>query len=195
MRRWQLWGSKQVSKGTRLEIRVAGYGGQGVITAGYVLADAAAIYGGLYGLMTQSYGPEARGGACKADIIVSGTPIDYPKVSSVDYLVALSLDAYATFKDSVRVGGALIYEESLVDVPEGDRVPGVRYYPVPALEVARGMGNPLVANMVMLGAVQVLTGAVSLEALKEAVGDRFPRFREVNLEAVDRGVELAMRLL
>ncbi|HUV33430.1 MAG TPA: 2-oxoacid:acceptor oxidoreductase family protein [Candidatus Desulfaltia sp.] len=184
-----------MSRGPRVEIRVAGYGGQGVITAGYVLANAAAIYDGLHGLMTQSYGPEARGGACKADIIVSGDPIDYPKASSVDYLVALSLDAYATFRDTVRPGGAVIYEEGLVDIPEGEKTPGVMYYPVPALGAARELGNPLTANMVMLGAVQALTGAVSLEALKGAVGDRFPRFRDVNLRAVDRGVELVERLM
>ncbi|MFH2111759.1 MAG: 2-oxoacid:acceptor oxidoreductase family protein [Candidatus Bathyarchaeota archaeon] len=184
-----------MSRGSRVEIRVAGYGGQGVITAGYVLANAATIYDGLHGLMTQSYGPEARGGACKADIIVSGEPIDYPKVSGVDFLVALSLDAYITFRDFVRSRGAVIYEEGLVDIPEGERAPGVRYYPVPALGAARELGNPLAANMVMLGAVQALTGAVSLEALKGAVGDRFPRFRDVNLRAVDRGVVLAMGLL
>ena len=181
--------------GAEVEIRVAGYGGQGVITAGYVLAYAATIYDGVNGLMTQSYGPEARGGSCKADIIVSGEPIDYPKVSCVDFLVALSLDAYATYGGSVRGGGAVIYEESMVDVPEKGRIPGVGYYPVPALEAARELGNPLAANMVMLGAVQALTGAVSLGALKEAVKDRFPRFRDVNLRAIDKGVELAEKLL
>jgi 2-oxoglutarate ferredoxin oxidoreductase subunit gamma len=184
-----------MSKSGRVEVRFAGYGGQGVITAGYVFASAASIHGGLHAVMTQSYGPEARGGACKADVIVSGEPIDYPKALSVDYLVALSQDAYATFRDQVRPGGAVIYEEDLVDIPEGERAPGVRYYPVPALEAARELGAPLAANMVMLGVVQAVSGAVSLDALKEAVVERFPRFRDVNLRAVDRGVELAMRLL
>jgi len=184
-----------MSKGKRKEIRVAGFGGQGVITAGYVLANAAAIYGGLHGLMTQSYGPEARGGACKADIIVSSDPIDYPKMSSVDFLVVLSLDAYTTFRNSVRPGGAVIYEESLVDIPDEEKAAGITYYPVPALGAAQELGNPLTANMVMLGAVQALTGAVSLEALKGAVSDRFPRFRDLNLKAVDAGVELAGKLL
>ncbi|TRO54209.1 hypothetical protein E2P71_04690 [Candidatus Bathyarchaeota archaeon] len=184
-----------MSSGTRVEIRVAGFGGQGVITAGYVLANAAAIYGGLHGLMTQSYGPEARGGACKADIIVSGDPIDYPKASCVDFLVALSLDAYTTFRASVRPGGAVIYEESLVDIPDREKTPGIRYYPVPALGAAQELGNPLAANMVMLGAVQALTGAVSPEALKGAVSDRFPKFKDLNLRAVDKGVELARRFL
>jgi Pyruvate/2-oxoacid:ferredoxin oxidoreductase gamma subunit len=89
----------------------------------------------------------------------------------------------------------VIYEESLVSVPEGERVPGVRYVPVPALEAAQGLGNLLAANMVMLGAVQAVSGAVSLKAVKDAVMERFPRFRDVNLRAVDRGVELAGRLL
>ena len=180
-----------MSREGRMEIRFAGFGGQGVITAGYVLANAAFIYDGLHAVMTQSYGPEARGGACKADIIVSPDAIDYPKTSNVDYLVALSLDAYVTFRDQVRPGGVVIYEEDLVDIPEGERLPGVRYYPVPALEAARELGAPLAANMVMLGVVQAVSGAVSLDALKEAVVERFPRFRDVNLRAVDRGVELA----
>jgi 2-oxoglutarate ferredoxin oxidoreductase subunit gamma len=184
-----------MSRQPKVEIRVAGYGGQGVITAGYVLANAGTVYDGLHGLMTQSYGPEARGGSCRADVILSGEPIDYPKVSYADFLVALSLDAYDSFKDSVRPGGAIIYEESMVDVGLGERVPGVMYYPVPSLEAARELGNPLAANMVMLGAVQALTGAVSLGSLKEAVRDRFPRFSDVNLRAIDLGVELAEKLL
>ncbi|MBN2335412.1 2-oxoacid:acceptor oxidoreductase family protein [Candidatus Bathyarchaeota archaeon] len=180
---------------TRKEIRIAGFGGQGVITAGYVLANAAAIYDDQYALMNQSYGPEARGGSCKADVIVSGEPIDYPKASSVDFLVTLSIDAYNAFIKSVRPGGAVIFEESLVEVPEGERVRGIRYIPVPAIEAAQQLGNPLAANMVVLGAVQAVTGVVSLEALKSSVEDRFPRFRDLNLKAVDRGVELAGRPL
>jgi 2-oxoglutarate ferredoxin oxidoreductase subunit gamma len=184
-----------MSKISRVEIRVAGYGGQGVITAGYVLAYAATIHGGLYGLMTQSYGPEARGGACKSDVILSNKPIEYPKATSVDYLVALSLDAYSTFIDSVRPEGAVIHEASLVKISEKEQVPDLRYYPVPAVEAARELGNPLTANMVMLGAVQALTDAIDLDALKKAVEVRFPRFMDVNLKALDKGVELAASLL
>jgi 2-oxoglutarate ferredoxin oxidoreductase subunit gamma len=180
---------------SHVEIRVAGYGGQGVITAGYVLAYAATIHRGLYGLMTQSYGPEARGGACRSDVILSKKPIEYPKLTRVDYLVALSLDAYSTFIDNVRPKGAVIHEASLVKISEAEHIPDLRYYPVAAIEAAQELGNPLAANMVMLGAVQALTDAIDLDALKKTVEVRFPRFKRVNFKALEKGVEIVSTLL
>jgi 2-oxoglutarate ferredoxin oxidoreductase subunit gamma len=175
---------------TRRETRIAGFGGQGVITAGYVLANAAAIYDGQYALMSQSYGPEARGGSCKSDVITSEEPIDYPKIARPDCLVALSNDAFASFVDSVKDGGVVVYEDSLVDVPEKGMDPDRRYYGVPAVATANDLGNPLAANMVMLGAVQALTGVVKAEALAASISDRFPRRKELNLKALQRGIEL-----
>jgi 2-oxoglutarate ferredoxin oxidoreductase subunit gamma len=175
---------------TRREIRIAGFGGQGVITAGYVLANAAAIHDGQYALMTQSYGPEARGGSCKTDVITSYEPIDYPKISSPDCLVAMSIDAFATFVDSVRKRGVVIYEDSLVNIPKNDMDPNKKYHRVPAVATANELGNPLAANMVMLGAVQALTGVVRAEALAASISDRFPKRKELNLKALHRGMEL-----
>jgi len=175
---------------TRREIRIAGFGGQGVITAGYVLANAAAIHDGRYALMTQSYGPEARGGSCKTDVITSDEPIDYPKISSPDCLVAMSIDAFATFVDSVRDGGVVIYEDSLVDIPKNSMDPNKKYHGIPAVATAQELGNPLAANMVMLGAVQALTGVVRAEALAASISDRFPKRKELNLKALQRGIEL-----
>jgi 2-oxoglutarate ferredoxin oxidoreductase subunit gamma len=172
---------------SRHELRIAGFGGQGVITAGYVLANAASIHEGKHALMTQSYGPEARGGACKADIIISDGPIDYPKTSSLDCLVALSVDAYAMFNEEVREGGAIIYDGGLVSIPEAHRKRGVSFYGVPAAEVAAELGSPLSANMVMLGSLLGVTGVVGLEAVREAIRERFPRRAAVNLEALERG--------
>lgn len=180
---------------TRREIRIAGFGGQGVITAGYVLANAAAIHDGQYALMAQSYGPEARGGSCKSDVIISHEPIDYPKVARPSLLVAMSIDAFATYIDLVADGGVVVYEESLVDVPKSVMDMNRSFYGVPAVATANDVGNPLAANMVMLGAAQALTGVVRAESLAASISDRFPGREGPNLEALRRGIELAAALL
>jgi len=163
----------------RYSVRVAGFGGQGVITFGYVLARAASLHHGSNALMTQSYGPEARGGSCRSDVILSEAPIDYPKAGEVDALVALSHDSFNSFSGSVKEGGVIIYETGLVEVNEKRK--GVLYHGIPALETAKELGNSLAANMVMLGAVQAITGQVTLDALRESIKDRFPRFVEINI--------------
>ncbi len=173
---------------SRYSVRVAGFGGQGVITFGYVLARAASLHHGSNALMTQSYGPEARGGSCKSDVILSEAQIDYPKAGSVDALVALSHDSYNSFNGSVKEGGVIIYETGLIEINETRD--GVSYYGIPALETANELGNSLAANMVMLGAVQAITGQVTLDALRESIKDRFPRFVEINIKALEEGFRL-----
>ena len=175
---------------TRRETRIAGFGGQGVITAGYVLANAAAIHDGQYALMSQSYGPEARGGSCKSDVITSDELIDYPKVTRPGCLVAMSIDAFTTYVDSVKDGGVIVYEDSLVAIPEKSLDPDKSYYGIPAVATANQVGNKLAANMVMLGAVQALTGIVKPEALAASITDRFPRRKVLNIQALQRGIEL-----
>lgn len=175
----------------RYEIRIAGFGGQGVVTAGYVLANAISIHDANHALMSQSYGPEARGGACKSDVILSDEPIDYPKTGQIDCLVALSLDAYGTFYQSVKPEGVILYERDLVIVSGQDRRRDVKYFGVPAVEAAKEIGNVLTANIVMLGALQEITGRFKLEALRKSVIDRFPKYKDINLLAVEKGVELA----
>ena len=172
----------------RYSVRVAGFGGQGVITMGYVLANAASLHHTLNALMVQSYGPAARGGSCRADVILSENPIDYPKSDSVDVLVALSFDGYSSFSNNVKDGGVIIYDVGLVEVNE--KTDGVCYYGVSGLEVARKLGNPLAANMVMLGALQAITGIIPLEALRLSVMDRFPRFVDLNIKALEEGFRL-----
>jgi len=174
----------------RSEIRVAGFGGQGVITFGYVLAMAASIHDGNYSLMTQSYGPEARGGACRSDVIISDVSIDYPKLSKVGCFVAMSIDAYNQFYKTVRPGATVILEEDLVKVPACHLLKDVAYYRIPAMREAEALGNRLAANMVMLGAAQTVTRAASKESLEEAIKQRFPRFSEVNIKALHRGIAL-----
>ncbi len=175
----------------RYSVRVAGFGGQGVITFGYVLARAASLHHGSNALMTQSYGPEARGGSCRSDVILSEAPIDYPKAGSVDALVAMSLDSYNSFSESVKGGGVIIYDTGLVEINE--KREGVSYYGIPAIETAKKLGNSLAANMVILGAVQAITGQVTLDALRLSIKDRFPRFVDINIKALEEGFRLGKR--
>jgi 2-oxoglutarate ferredoxin oxidoreductase subunit gamma len=174
----------------RYEIRIAGFGGQGVITAGYVLANAISIHDDNYALMSQSYGPEARGGSCKSDVIVSDEPIDYPKTGKIDCLVVLSLDAYDTFLNSVKPHGIIIYEENLVKFSEKEPRADLEYYGVPVIEMAKKIGNILTANMIMLGALQYITCKTKLESLKASILDRFPDYKDINILALKKGVEL-----
>jgi 2-oxoglutarate ferredoxin oxidoreductase subunit gamma len=174
----------------RAEIRVAGFGGQGVITFGFVLAQAASIYDEKYALMTQSYGPEARGGACRSDVVISDVSIDYPKLSKITCFVAMSIDAYNQFNKTVKPGAIVILEEDLVQVSDKDLMEGVTYYSIPSVREAEALGNRLAANMVMLGAAQAVTQAVSEESLEEAIRQRFPRYTELNIKALHRGIAL-----
>jgi 2-oxoglutarate ferredoxin oxidoreductase subunit gamma len=175
----------------RYELRFAGFGGQGVITAGFVLACAASLQDGRYVAMTQSYGPESRGGACKADVIISDEPVDYPKTSRLNCLAAMSPDAYSQFQAEIAARGIVVYEESLVSIPVTDRRKGVSYRGVGAVDAAVELGSPLSANMVMLGSVVKITKAASPEGVRKVIGERFPRQTEVNLEAFETGRELA----
>ncbi len=179
----------------RAEIRVAGFGGQGVITFGYVLAQAASIHDSKYALMTQSYGPEARGGACRSDVVINTVAIDYPKLSKIDCFIAMSIDAYNQFHQAVKPGAVVILEEDLVQVPENELTEGVTYYRVPAMREAEALGNKLAANMVMLGAAQAVTEAVSVESLEEAIKQRFPRYAEININALHKGIELGKQAM
>ena len=179
-----------VDETSRFEVRVAGFGGQGVITMGYVLANAASIYDNTHALMTQSYGPEARGGSCRADVIISDAPIDYPKISDLNCLVVLSEDACNKFHGDVRKGGVVVFEDSLVSIPEANRQP-MSHLGISAVEEARALDNPLSMNMVMLGATLEITGVVSFESVRETLKRRLPKYAEINLKALDRGRELA----
>ena len=174
----------------KYEVRVAGLGGQGIITMGYILANAACIHDGRHALMTQSYGPEARGGACKSDVIISDEPIDYPKIASPDCLVAMSAEAYRKFHGDTREGGVLVYESDLIAIDEIDIARRISCHGIGAVREAIDLDTPLSANVVILGAMLEVTGAVSPESLRKAVRERWPRFAEVNLKALERGMEV-----
>ncbi len=170
------------------EIRVAGFGGQGVILSAIVIGKAASINQGGYATMTQSFGPEARGGACAAQVILDQEPILYPYVTQPDILVIMSQEAYTKFAGEVKDGGLLIVEQDLVRV---DNVkPGVRLFSVPATRLAEELGKRMVLNIVMVGFFAAVTNLLDPKALRDAVLDSVPpSFRDLNAKAFDKGFE------
>lgn len=174
----------------RVEIRLAGEGGQGVILASVILAEAATLEG-LCVTQVQSYGPEARGGASKAEIVLSTQEIDYPEVLQADILVALSQEALRQFSTDVREDGLILVDEDRVEADNQAhlvRLPFTRL----AFETT---GRIITANMVALGALVGLTDIVSRAALEEAVRKRAPRgSEEVNRKALEAGFTAAMAI-
>ena len=177
----------------RVEICLSGAGGQGLILAGIILAEAAGIYEGKEVVQTQSYGPEARGGASKSEVIISSEPIAYPKVIKADILLALTQAACDKYIKNLSRDGLLIVDSSLV--PKIPVVP-VQIYPFPITKIAQErLGTKLVINIISLGIIAGLTGVVSREALKEAVYHRVPsRVKEINDQALSLGFDLAQEL-
>ncbi len=170
------------------EIRIAGFGGQGVILSAIVLGKAASIAEGGFATMTQSFGPEARGGACSAQIILSDQPILYPYVTQPDILVVMSQEAYTRFVPELKDHGMLIVERDLVKISE--LKPGTHVHSVPATRLAEQLGKRMVLNIVMVGFFAAVTGLLKPESLHQAVADSVPEaFRELNLKAFEKGFE------
>ena len=170
------------------EIRLAGFGGQGVILSAIVLGKAASIHQGAFATMTQSFGPEARGGACSAQLIVSESPVLYPYVTKPDILVVMSQEAFSRFSPELKDGGTLIIEQDLVRVTH---LPAeVKVFSVPATRIAEELGKRMVLNSVMVGFFAAVTHLLEPDAVRKAVADSVPEsFRELNLKAFDRGFE------
>jgi 2-oxoglutarate ferredoxin oxidoreductase subunit gamma len=175
----------------RLEFRLSGTGGQGLITAGIILAEAA-INAGKNAIQTQSYGPEARGGASKSEVIISDGEIDYPKVTEADVLLAMSEEAYKKYKTGLKKGGILIMDSTIIEEDSGV---DARVYKIPITKLAREeAGKTIVANIVALGAIAAITGVVPKDALEKAVFNRFPKARELNRKALDIGYKAAQKI-
>ncbi len=176
------------------EIRIAGFGGQGVILSAVVIGKAGCIFQDGYSTMTQSFGPEARGGACSAQVILSDSPVLYPYVTRPDILVVMSQEAYTLFSPQLKDTGILVIEEDLVRISELPA--GVRVYSIPATRIAEELGKKMVLNIVMVGFFGAVSGVVDPDALRKAVGASVPEaYRELNLKAFDRGFEYGMKEL
>jgi 2-oxoglutarate ferredoxin oxidoreductase subunit gamma len=174
--------------GDRMEIRLAGEGGQGMILAGIILAEAAAIYDNKNATQTQSYGPEARGGASKAEVVIAQGEIDHPEVIIADVLVAMSQEACDKYAGNLKKDGLLIVDQERVG-----RVPSSRAIKVPITRLAQeSSGKSITANVVALGVLVGLTDVVSRQAIILAVAARAPKgTEEMNNSALSAGFAAA----
>ena len=169
----------------RHEIRLCGYGGQGVILAGYIIGQAASIFDGKNTTFIQDYGPEARGGACRADVVISDERILYPYINVPSVLIAMSQEAYNKYYTEDRHDALVIIDEDLVK--PGERS-SVELLTVPATRIAEEMGRVMVANVVMLGFFTAVTGIVPIEAMKKSILASVPKgSEELNVKAIKRG--------
>lgn len=173
---------------TRTEIRLAGEGGQGMILAGIILAEAAAIFDNKNATQTQSYGPEARGGASKAEVVIAQGEIDHPEVIVADVLVAMSQEACDKYAGNMKKDGLLIVDQERVG-----RVPSSRAIKVPITRLAEeSSGKSITANVVALGVLVGLTGVVTRQAITQAVAARAPKgTEEMNNAALSAGFAAA----
>ncbi len=168
----------------------SGSGGQGVITAAIILAEAAVIYEGLNAVQTQSYGPEARGGATKADVVISEEPIHYPKVIHPHILVCLTQKAYNNFSGIIHPGGLLLTDSHYVK--QERKVDARRVELGMYRAVMDKIGKPIAFNICMLGAMTRLTGLVRAESIMEVLETKIPvDFLEINKRALEIGLQLA----
>lgn len=173
------------------EIRIAGFGGQGVILSAIVLGKAASIHENGFATMTQNFGPEARGGACSAQLVVSDSPVLYPYTTQPDIMVIMSQEAYNRFAHEIKPGGMLIIEEDLVRVSNMNRDKQV--YAIPATRFAEELGKRMVLNSVMVGFFTAVTRLLGADAVRKAVADSVPpTFCELNLRAFDKGYQYGL---
>jgi 2-oxoglutarate ferredoxin oxidoreductase subunit gamma len=175
----------------RYEIRLSGSGGQGLITAGIILAEAIGIYDGKYVAQTQSYGPEARGGSSKAEVIVSDEEIDYPKAIRLDLLLAMNQRSCDDYYKDLKPGGVLIVDSTLVT-----QIPLAQAFQIPFTRLARDqLKKEMAANIIALGAISQLTGIVSKKAIETAVLKRVPKgTEELNRAALQAGFAAARKI-
>jgi len=171
----------------RIEVRIAGYGGQGVVLAGQILGKAA-VYDGKNALQTQSYGAEARGSAARSEVIISDGKINFPAVRKCDILVTMNQESLNKHLGALKENGILIVDSTYVkEIPETK----AEVYKVPATETAqKTFGASLYANMVMLGALAKITNLVSVEALEKAIKESVPpKTVETNITALKKGLQ------
>jgi len=167
----------------RTEIRIAGFGGQGVILAGLLLGKAA-ISDDKYAVQTQSYGPESRGGAARSEVVISDQKIDYPKVIEADTVVALSQPAFDKYCRDLKENITIIIDSDLVKSLDN------KVLSVPFTKIADTIGKKVVANSVMLGYLQASTEVVTVESMESTIRENVPEHTiQMNLDAFNQGIE------
>ena len=176
------------------EIRFSGFGGQGIIRCALITGKALSLYDDKFATMTQSFGPEARGSACAAQLVVSDDRVLYPYITHPGILLALSQEAYDKYYSELPDGGILIVEQDLVKLKSDH--PNLKLLRVPATRFAEEVGNRLFTNLVALGFFSAVTGIVSAEAMKKALPGLVPdRFLKVNIKAFEKGYEFGVEAI
>ena len=173
---------------TEKEILVAGFGGQGIVLIGSILGKAAAIHDLKHATMIQAYGPEARGGSCSSQVIISEEEIAYPYVQEPQVLMCMSQEGFEKNVGSLLAGGLLIWDTDLVKTGELDS--HWTAYHIPATRFAEKLGNKMMANIVMLGFLSALSDVVQPDSLRQAVLSSVPaKTKDMNATAFERGRE------
>lgn len=170
---------------SRTEIRITGYGGQGVVLSGYIIGAACSIHSDQHATMIQSFGPEARGSACSATMAVQETEILYPYIKRPDIFIVMSSEGYGMYRDELKEKGTLIYEKDLVkpNLKEGQPSFGIT-----STRIAEELGRKIIQNIVMLGFFTAVTGLIPHDAMRKAVETSVPAgTEELNLKAFDAG--------
>ncbi len=177
-----------------IEIRIAGFGGQGIILAGYIIGKAAAIYDDKFSTLIQSFGPEARGSSCSAQLLISQSQILYPYLVQPDISIVLSRDAFDKFGGELKPGGIMLIEKDLVHPEKVSKK--IKMFAIPATRLAEEMGRKIVMNIITVGFFAATTGITSYEAARKAVETSVPPgTEEMNLKAFDTGFEYGKRLI
>ncbi|MEM1984069.1 MAG: 2-oxoacid:acceptor oxidoreductase family protein [Candidatus Korarchaeum sp.] len=180
----------------RVDIIISGFGGQGVVVAGAVLTQAA-VLSNYYASSTYTYGPEARLGSTRSEVVISDDEVDYPKVLNPDYWIVMNQHSLNTLATRYQFGKTIVIADSTMIRffdPIENRVKTI--YRVPATDEAEKLGDKLVTNMLMLGIFSGISGIIPPENLKEAIRSTVrPQFFEINVRAVDKGVEIAKLIL
>ena len=172
---------------SRTEIRITGFGGQGVVLSGYIIGRACAINAGMHATMIQSFGPEARGSACSATLAISETEVLYPYIGRPDIFVVMSLEGYEKYHDELKDNGLLLYERDMIHPTLKKGQPA---FGVPSTRIAESLGRRIVQNIVMLGFFAAANQFVPREDMRTAVKDSVPAgTEELNLRAFDAGAE------
>ena len=177
-----------------IEVLLGGFGGQGIILSGLILGKAASLFSDKHATFTQSYGPEARGGACAANVVISKSEIDYPYVTRPHHVMVMSQGAYEKYVDDLLPDGKLMIDEDLVELkhPRDD----IHVFAIPATRLAEQLGRKIVANIVMLGFVAAVTEVVDYDSMKSAILDTVPPgTEELNLKAYNSGYDEGVKAL
>jgi 2-oxoglutarate ferredoxin oxidoreductase subunit gamma len=178
----------------KTEIKIGGFGGQGVILSGYIIGRAASIYDNKFATMIQVFGPEARGSSASAELIISDETITYPYITAPNLMVLMSQEVYTKFASELIAGGTLITEEELV-TPNNLRK-DVQHFSIPATRFAEELGKTIVLNIVLMGFTTAISNVVNEQAMIEAVKVSVPKgTEELNLKAFQKGYEYGQKIL